>query len=94
VTPLYQTSTHKSVHQSYNTVVLQIEALGELANGHFFASRKALDRQQCLMLLRRKSGLARGILAERSIPSRRCGSLTSWRTPPRRFPPIGLLVRL
>jgi hypothetical protein len=66
VTPLYQTSTHKSVHQSYNTVVLEIEALGELANGDFFPFRKALDRQQRLVLLRRKSRLARGILAERA----------------------------
>ena len=28
-----------------------------------------------------------------SIRSRRYGSATSWRTPPRRFPPIGLLMR-
>jgi hypothetical protein len=66
VTPLYQTASHKSVHQSYNTVVLEIEALGEFADGRFFPSRKALDRQQGLMLLRRKSRLARGILAERA----------------------------
>jgi hypothetical protein len=66
VPPLYQTSPHKTVHESYNTVVLEIEPLGELANSEFLPPGKALDRQQCLVLLYREFRLAGGVLAERA----------------------------
>jgi chloride channel protein, CIC family len=51
VLAVYQTMTRQPIHQSYNTVVLEIQTFGQLSNSHLIAGGKALDRQQRLVLL-------------------------------------------
>jgi hypothetical protein len=36
---VYQTPPHQAVCESYNTVMLEIEAFGELTDGEFFPPR-------------------------------------------------------
>ena len=47
---VYQTTPRQAIHQSYNAVVLEIEAFRKLADGRVLTPGKALDGQQRLVL--------------------------------------------
>ena len=64
-------SPREPIHQANGAVVLEMKLPGQLADLGVVASRKTLDRQQRLMLLRRQAGVARRFLAEREKAAER-----------------------
>jgi hypothetical protein len=47
MTPLYQTARRQAIDESYNAMVLEVQTLGELPDGHGLAPWEPLDGQQC-----------------------------------------------
>jgi hypothetical protein len=54
----------EAVNEADGAVMAKLETLGEFPNGDVIAAGKALDRKQCLVMLRRDSGGARGSFAK------------------------------
>lgn len=61
---LDQTAFHQSVDQPHRAVVAKKEALGQFPNREAALVRRPFDREQRLVLLRRKSRAPRGFRAE------------------------------
>ena len=55
----------QAIDEAYRTMVSYAKPLGEFADCHMVASRKSVDRQQCLVLLSRKAGIVCRRFAER-----------------------------
>ncbi len=60
----HQGSGGQAIDKPYDAVVAQIESLGQFANHDALPARKALNRQQCLMLLCSQICLTSGLFAE------------------------------